>query len=88
MTYFKIIVVIMMFQALSYGPDPCPLPQSYTGSLDTVVVFEDTCRQCAMTVYEQAMDQQMILQLGTTQDFVTSHWANVIISVKLDSVCN
>lgn len=78
MKNFYIIITVAVFTAISWSPEPCNVPQSFTYEVKTDTAFADPCRACAIQVQQAASQQLYQLQLD-------SLGARVITEVRIDS---
>ncbi len=74
---YTIIIVVASFQVSSWTQGPCSVPGSYITHISSDTVFQDTCRQCANTVYLQAKSSVWLLQYSGD--------CKIIMAVKRDS---
>ena len=78
MKTFYIIITVAVFTAISWSPEPCNVPQSFTYEVKTDTAFADPCRACALQVQQAAQQQLFQLQIDHSG-------ARYITEVKLDS---
>ena len=74
---YTVIIVVASFQVSSWTLGPCSVPQSFITRISSDTVFQDTCRQCANTVYLQAKSSEWLLQYSGD--------CKIIMAVKRDS---
>lgn len=74
---YKIYIIVVYFFANCWDPDGCP--EYFTGKIDTVEVYSDTCRPCFDAVKSSVQINTIHLQIAGNQ-------GQVIIGIITDSI--
>lgn len=79
MKTFFIIITMAVYTAINWSPDPCNVPTVFTYQVKNDTAFSDTCRPCAIQVFNAAKQQIHVPQLDHSG-------LRIVEEVRVDSV--